>query len=275
MENIGKYNEFHIPKHREAVSTFASLAPKRPMQALAEFDITKAMEFFREYKKRTGENLSFSAWLVRCLACAISQYKQVQGFRKGKRLIVFDDVDVWLTIERKGGSEGEVRAWIVRKANVKRVMQIHHEIRAAQEAQFSADGIAKEKERAASSGPFLSMPSFIKRLGVWRYRRNPLRRKIMQGTVGFTTVGNLVGETTGFWGFPMVSGPFPLWFTIGAISRKPGLVDGRIEARDFLPISVVFDHDVVDGGDAARFLSKLGELLNEAYDLESSALTKE
>jgi pyruvate/2-oxoglutarate dehydrogenase complex dihydrolipoamide acyltransferase (E2) component len=59
------------------------------------------------------------------------------------------------------------------------------------------------------------------------------------------------------------------WFTVGVISRKPGLAAGRIEARDYLPLSVVFDHDVVDGGDAARFLSRLGELLREGYRLES------
>jgi hypothetical protein len=47
-DDTGKYNEFHIPKHREIVRSFASLAPKRPMQALAEFDVTKAMTYFRE-----------------------------------------------------------------------------------------------------------------------------------------------------------------------------------------------------------------------------------
>jgi pyruvate/2-oxoglutarate dehydrogenase complex dihydrolipoamide acyltransferase (E2) component len=267
-DNIGKYNEFRLPKHRELVGIFASLAPKRPMQALAEFDVTKARAYFTEYKEKTGQNLSFSAWLIKCVAHAIDQYKDVQGFRKGKKLIVFDDVDVWLTIERKTGSEGKIRAWVVRKANEKTVLQIHQEIRAAQEAQALPDTVTKESEGGASTGPSPSMPSFIVKLGVWRYKRDPFRRKMAQGTVGMTSVGNIVGETSGFWGFPIVSGPFPLWFTIGVISRKPGLVADRIEARDYLPLSVVFDHDVVDGGDAARFLSKLGELLSEAYGLE-------
>jgi len=266
-DNIGKYNEFRIPKHRELVGAFASLAPRRPMQALGEFDVTRAMKYFHEYKERTGQNLSFSAWLITCVAHAISQYKDVQGFRKGKKLIVFDDVDVWLTIERKTGSEGKVRAWIVRKANEKTVMQIHQEIRAAQEAETSPETVTRKSEAAASTGPSPSMPGFIVKLGVWRYKRDPFRRKVAQGTIGMTSVGNIVGETSSFSGFPIVFGPFPLWFTIGVISRKPGLVADRIEARDYLPLSVAFDHDVVDGGDAARFLSKLGELLSEAYGL--------
>ncbi len=268
-DNVGKYNVFRLPKHRQMVSTFASFAPRRPMQALAEFDVTKARVYFTEYKKRTGQNLSFSAWLVNCVARAVNEYKQVQGLRKGKNLIVFDDVDVWLTIERKTGSEGAVRAVILRKANEKTVMQIHDEIRAAQEADASRGTVPRESEKEASTSPMSTLPDFVRRLGVWRYRRNPFRRKMAQGTVGMTSVGNVLGETTGFWGFPIVSGPFPLWFTIGVISRKPGFEAGRIEARDYLPLSVVFDHDVVDGGDAARFLGKLGQLLKEGYGLEA------
>jgi len=74
-------------------------------------------------------------------------------------------------------------------------------------------------------------------------------------------VGDVVGEVSGMTGFPIVSGPYPLMFGVGAISRKPGLVEGHIEPRDYLPMSVMFDHDAVDGADTARFLARLGELL--------------
>ena len=52
------------------------------------------------------------------------------------------------------------------------------------------------------------------------------------------------------------------------ISQKPGLVDDRIEPREYLTVSVMFDHDAVDGADAARFTGRLAELLTEGYGLE-------
>jgi len=44
-------------------------------------------------------------------------------------------------------------------------------------------------------------------------------------------------------------------FGVGPISRKVGLVDGHAEPRDYLPMTVMFDHDVVDGADAFRFMA--------------------
>jgi pyruvate/2-oxoglutarate dehydrogenase complex dihydrolipoamide acyltransferase (E2) component len=32
-------------------------------------------------------------------------------------------------------------------------------------------------------------------------------------------------------------------------------------------MSVMFDHDAVDGADAARFIARFGELLKESYGL--------
>jgi pyruvate/2-oxoglutarate dehydrogenase complex dihydrolipoamide acyltransferase (E2) component len=34
-------------------------------------------------------------------------------------------------------------------------------------------------------------------------------------------------------------------------------------------MSVMFDHDVADGADAARFVSRLGELMKEGFGLEN------
>jgi hypothetical protein len=44
---------------------------------------------------------------------------------------------------------------------------------------------------------------------------------------------------------------------VGGFSRKPAVIDGRIEPRDMLDLTVAFDHDVVDGaGGAARGIAR-------------------
>jgi pyruvate/2-oxoglutarate dehydrogenase complex dihydrolipoamide acyltransferase (E2) component len=64
---------------------------------------------------------------------------------------------------------------------------------------------------------------------------------------------------------------------VGAIARKPAVVGDRIEAREILHLTVGFDHDVVDGAPAARFVQRLTELIESGYglvDLRIERLTK-
>ena len=41
---------------------------------------------------------------------------------------------------------------------------------------------------------------------------------------------------------------------VGRIEEKPVVRDGKVVIRRILPVSLSFDHRVVDGAEAARFL---------------------
>ena len=101
-DNIGSDKKSRFPKHRELLGNLASLSPKDPIQVLVEIDVTRARTRLRDYKEKTGETLSFSAWLIKCITQAVSEYKQIQAYRKGKELIVFEDVEVGFAMERQG-----------------------------------------------------------------------------------------------------------------------------------------------------------------------------
>ena len=45
------------------------------------------------------------------------------------------------------------------------------------------------------------------------------------------------------------------------------MVDGKIAIRDYLCVTLSFDHDIVDGAPAARFVSRLRELIESGYGL--------
>ncbi len=78
-----------------------------------------------------------------------------------------------------------------------------------------------------------------------------------------TSVG-MFGEG-GCWGIPVI--PNTLTVTLGGITRKPGIIDERIELREYLSLTVSFDHDIVDGAPAARFTSCLKQLIESGYGL--------
>ena len=46
--------------------------------------------------------------------------------------------------------------------------------------------------------------------------------------------------------------------------------DGEIEERFMLPLSMSYDHRVINGADAARFVVRLGQLLTDAFNLAST-----
>jgi pyruvate/2-oxoglutarate dehydrogenase complex dihydrolipoamide acyltransferase (E2) component len=58
-----------------------------------------------------------------------------------------------------------------------------------------------------------------------------------------------------------------LGLVVGGIARKPAVVEDRIEPREILNLTVAFDHDVVDGAPAARFVRRLVELIESGYGL--------
>ena len=77
--------------------------------------MTRARAFLREYKAKTGESLSFTAFLIACLAKAVEEHKAVQAYRKGsKLLILFKDVDVYTPIERNVAGQKQLMPYIIR-----------------------------------------------------------------------------------------------------------------------------------------------------------------
>jgi pyruvate dehydrogenase E2 component (dihydrolipoamide acetyltransferase) len=49
----------------------------------------------------------------------------------------------------------------------------------------------------------------------------------------------------------------------GRIADRPWVVDGKIEIRKVLPISFTFDHRIIDGAEASRFVSKIKAFLED------------
>jgi len=73
----------------------------------------------------------------------------------------------------------------------------------------------------------------------------------------------MFGEGTSGWGiYPATE---VLGLVVGSIAWKPAVVEGRIEPREILHLTVVLDHDVIDGAPAVRFTRRLVELIESGY----------
>ncbi|HUL21418.1 MAG TPA: dihydrolipoamide acetyltransferase family protein [Thermodesulfobacteriota bacterium] len=70
---------------------------------------------------------------------------------------------------------------------------------------------------------------------------------------GTFTITNY-GAVRGIYGTPIINHPEVAILGIGRIEEKPVVRDGKVAIRRILPLSLSFDHRVVDGAEAARFL---------------------
>jgi pyruvate/2-oxoglutarate dehydrogenase complex dihydrolipoamide acyltransferase (E2) component len=75
----------------------------------------------------------------------------------------------------------------------------------------------------------------------------------------------MFGQGAG-WGITMPL--YTLGVTVGSIVSRPALADGQLEEREYLCLTLSFDHDIVDGAPAARFAQHLKELLESSHGLE-------
>lgn len=262
----GPYQVIAFSAERRFMANFLNLtwANKHNMYGLLEVDVTVVKRFIEDYKARTGELLSFTGYLVLCLAHAVDEYKMVQTYRKGgKQLVVFDDVNVGIMIERKIGEKRVLMGEVIAGANHKTYRDIHQQIRAAQSTMPAPDGRASSWVQSA-----LLLPWPLSRLAGAVLRTvlgyNPTIAVSMAGTVGVTSVG-MFGEGQGGWGIAPTMHSLDL--IVGSTAWKPAVVEGRIEPREILNLTVVFDHDVIDGAPAARFTRRFVELIESGYGL--------
>ena len=90
------------------------------------------------------------------------------------------------------------------------------------------------------------------------------------GTVILTAVG-MFGQGSGW---AIIYPIYTLGIALGGIGQKPGVVDGRIEIREYLSLTLSFDHDIIDGAPAARFTQRLKDLLERGYGLIEESSSK-
>ena len=78
-------------------------------------------------------------------------------------------------------------------------------------------------------------------------------------TITITNVGSFGMES----GTPIINHPEAAILAPGVIAKRPWVVEGQIAVRDVMTLALSFDHRVLDGAEAGRFLRYLGYLIEK------------
>ena len=94
------------------------------------------------------------------------------------------------------------------------------------------------------------------------------KKEFFGGSMTITSLGSIGGSFF----TPIINYPEVAILGIGRLRRKQVFINGGFEVRTMLPLSLSYDHRIIDGAEAARFNNELKENLgkNFAYKLATS-----
>ena len=246
--------------NRRVVRASASVTRRRnTIHCMAQADVTEARRLIREQTEKSGKKYSFTAYVVMCLAQVLKQHPGLNSFIRRNRLVVLEDVTVSVLVEREFLDERTPEPVGIRRAQAKTYGQISEEIRGAATAPPGKLG-------SLSGSTWIRwVPAFLLR-AVIRLAETNLKMAMRYGNVAVTAVGLFTREPVRL----IPHGSATVLLTVGGIEKRTRTQGDRLEEREILCLTGSFDHDIVDGAPAARFMNQLLETLTSGSLLPRS-----
>ncbi|MEM2202295.1 MAG: dihydrolipoamide acetyltransferase family protein [Candidatus Bathyarchaeia archaeon] len=173
---------------------------------------------------------SFTAYAVKAVALALQKYKNLNVTLEGEELVYHEKINIAVAVDTPKG----LMAPVIRGADKLSIQELTHKINDFQEKGLRGEITLEE-----------------------------------QSNHNFT-VTNLGALGIQFF-TPIINPPDPAILAVGSIETEPHIAkDGRTEPRKVGYLTLVFDHRVVDGAPAAKFLATIREFLENPEAMEAS-----
>ncbi len=266
MDRVGIYQIKPFTKHRHNIRLVTSEGwRKHSIHVFIEVDVTESRKKIYKFFEKTGEKYSFTGWICKCVAQTLSEHKDLNAYRLGRRkIVVFDDIDIAIPVEKIVNGEPRPLGYVLRKANEKSVSEITKEIRDVQKEEVDESASVLGKNLSSFEKFALKSPLIFKKFFLVLFRQNGLIKKKHFGTIGVTAIG-MKGILSG--GVIPMGASTTIFVVAGGITKKPGVVNNEISIREYLHLTITADHDIVDGGPLARFVERLTKLIESAYGI--------
>jgi pyruvate/2-oxoglutarate dehydrogenase complex dihydrolipoamide acyltransferase (E2) component len=260
--------EIPYPSSRQLTFDLGKIGlAKHHVRALLEVDVTEARSIIKQ-NRHAGNKISFTAWLIKAIADCVALHPPVAGVNnpKSNKVLVFQDVDISIVVEKEVDGARVPLPYVIRKADKKTLYEIQQEIESAKSQNVGGEGDYVLGQEYSTTGMklFIKLPQWL-RLILMRLLvlDHPQRVKDMMGTVMVTTAG-MIGHTRG-WIMPFSM--HPLGLALGSLNEQAAVYRGEIQKREILHLTVLIDHDVIDGVPAARFVDDLVKKLQNGFGL--------
>jgi len=243
--------------------TFDAGLRKHHINAMLEFDVTDSRKKLRDLRKK-GITVSFNAWLIKVVGTVLQKHPEASAYiYNKKKLIIFDDINVSMIVEKKIGDTKVPIPLVIEKVNEKTALEINNEIENAKGRNLTPTDIVLKEQSPGYQRLYYYLPGFIRRL-FWKILlHKPRTAYKLMGNVSVTSIG-MIGKTNGWFIHKSVH---PVSFGIGSILKKPVVNGNEILIREILNMTILVDHDVIDGAPMVRLLDDLTNYIETGKEI--------
>jgi len=230
---------------------------KNTINLIMEAELAPVQNFIDRYAQQHNVHITLTSYISKSFAVAVDADKSIQAYRKGKsKLMVFDDVDLSVMVERDVDGHIMPVSQIVRAANRKGISEIAREIRDAKTAEIGDLGPLNALDKL-----FFVLPKPLRKIIWWVMRWDPQLFKQLVGTVGVTSMGMHASGPS----IVLPITPMTLTLSIGTVYKKLVLENGQPVERDFIQMNLGADHDIIDGAPLMRFSERFKQILRDGW----------
>jgi len=216
--------------HRKVIADRLSLSARTAVHVPITMEVDMtAATKLKNDLQEVGTKVSFTDIIVKIVAIALAEFPRANSMLLGEELRTMDDVNIGIAV----GLEEDLLVPVIKNASSLSLVEISR----------SAKDLIE------------------------RARNHTLTSKEMTG--GTFTVSNLgmFGDVILF--APVINPPETAILGIGRANSKPIAIDGAIAVRPIVTLTLVFDHRVIDGMYATKFLQRVKELLQDPQKLSA------
>jgi len=209
----------------------ASLQQAAQLSTAWETDITdllKLRQKLAEREQQLGTRISINACLVKAIAYGVRQVPIVNACQQDNELVIYNNVNIGIAVSVPGNTDYDsgLLVPVLNDVGNKGLVEID-----------------------------LAMKDLIQRA-----RNNSLSPDELTGsTITMTSTAGLAPP--GCQATPIINRPNAVIINPSTPKEKPSVHRGEIQARTLMPISLTFDHCLLDGDPAVRFASAVHECL--------------
>lgn len=247
-----------VPRERQPVLDRLAGASRRfQVHALVELDVSEPRGRIEDADPR----VSWTGFLIATVARAIAAHPEVNARRAGRQILAFDRVDIGATVERHWQGRTVLDIVVVPEADHRSCAEITDVLHRAKY------GPGQPHPRRGLTKQLVRLPGPLRRTAIRVAASRPGVAATFGPAVGVTSIGMFSSG----WGWAIPLAPLTLVVTVGGVVDRPVVRDGQVVVRPLLPLTLSFDHAVIDGAPAARFAETLRSLVESAAAFDGTS----